>query len=203
MMLGLLRILEAAEGRIVIDGKDISKLSLEELRSNINIILQDHFMFTGTVRENVDPTGAHSDQQIEEALKLCGIWDTFKDKEGVSTMVTEGGDNLSAGEKQLLNITRSLLNPKRIVLIDEATASIDFETDALIQKVIKKQFADKTVLTIAHRINTVVNSDRILVLSKGEIAEFDSPQRLLERSDSVFARLYKESGKVKDEEEEF
>lgn len=96
-MLGLLRILEAAEGRIVIDGKDISKLSLEELRSNINIILQDHFMFTGTVRENVDPTGAHSDQQIEEALKLCGIWDTFKDKEGVSTMVTEGGDNLSAG----------------------------------------------------------------------------------------------------------
>ena len=200
-MLGLLRILEAAEGRIVIDGKDISKLSLEELRSNINIILQDHFMFTGTVRENVDPTGVHSDQQIEEALKLCGIWDAFKDKEGVSTMVTEGGDNLSAGEKQLLNITRSLLNPKRIVLIDEATASIDFETDSHIQKVIKSQFADKTVLTIAHRINTVVNSDRILVLSKGEIAEFDSPQRLLERSDSVFARLYKESGKMKDEEE--
>ncbi|MCB0368410.1 MAG: ATP-binding cassette domain-containing protein [Bdellovibrionales bacterium] len=166
MMLGLLRIIEAWEGRIVIDGKDISKLSLEELRSNINIILQDHFMFTGTVKENVDPTGSHTDEQVEEALKLCGVWESFT-KDGVNSHVAEGGDNLSAGEKQLLNITRSLLNPKRVVLIDEATASIDFETDAQIQKVIKKQFADKTVLTIAHRINTVVNSDRILVLSKG------------------------------------
>ena len=169
MMLGLLRILEAAGGKILIDGKDISTLSLEELRSNINIILQDHFMFTGTVKDNVDPTHAHTDSQVEEALKLCGIWEVFASQDGVNTVVTEGGSNLSAGEKQLLNITRSLLNPKRVVLIDEATASIDFETDSLIQKVIKKQFADKTVLTIAHRINTVVKSDRILVLSKGEI----------------------------------
>mgnify|MGYP000492377471 CR=1 FL=1 len=191
MMLGLLRILEASAGRIVIDGKDISKLSLEELRSNINIILQDHFMFTGTVKENVDPTGAHTDAQVEEALKLCGIWDSFKEQDGVNTMVVEGGDNLSAGEKQLLNITRSLLNPKRVVLIDEATASIDFETDNIIQKVIKKQFADKTVLTIAHRINTVVGSDRILVLSKGEIQEFDRPEVLLNRETSHFAKLYK------------
>lgn len=181
MMLGLLRILEAAEGRIMIDGQDISKLSLEELRSNINIILQDHFMFTGTVKENVDPTGAHSDKEVEEALKLCGIWDVFSNLDGVNTQVTEGGSNLSAGEKQLLNITRSLLNPKRVVLIDEATASIDFETDNLVQKVIKKQFANQTVLTIAHRINTVVNSDRILVLSKGEIQEFDKPEVLLNR----------------------
>ena len=97
MMLGLLRILEASAGRIVIDGKDISKLSLEELRSNINIILQDHFMFTGTVKENVDPTGAHTDIQVEKALQLCGIWDSFKEKDGVNTMVVEGGDNLSAG----------------------------------------------------------------------------------------------------------
>ena len=93
----------------------------------------------------------------------------------------EGGNNLSSGEKQLINISRSLLNPKRIVLIDEATASIDLETDAQIQKVIRKHFADKTVLTIAHRINTVVDSDRILVLNKGKIAEFDSPQNLLKK----------------------
>ena len=178
-MLGILRILEASGGRILIDGQDISKLSLEELRSNINIILQEHFMFTGTVKENVDPTGVHSDTEVEEALKLCGIWDVFSNLDGVNTEVTEGGSNLSAGEKQLLNITRSLLNPKQIILIDEATASIDFETDVIVQKVIKQQFANQTVLTIAHRINTVVHSDRILVLSKGEILEFDKPEVLL------------------------
>lgn len=175
MMLGLLRILEASGGSIEIDGKDISHLSLEELRSNVNIIMQDHFMFSGTVRENVDPTGTHSDDQVINALKLSGIWSIFEGKDGINSQVVEGGDNLSSGEKQLLNISRSLLNPKQIVLIDEATASIDIETDALIQKVIKQQFADKTVLTIAHRINTVVESDRILVLNRGEIAEFDSP----------------------------
>ena len=136
-------------------------------------------MFTGTVKENVDPTGVHSDTEVEEALKLCGIWDVFSNLDGVNTEVTEGGSNLSAGEKQLLNITRSLLNPKQIILIDEATASIDFETDVIVQKVIKQQFANQTVLTIAHRINTVVHSDRILVLSKGEILEFDKPEVLL------------------------
>lgn len=156
LMLGLLRIIEASQGKIEIDGLDISKLSLEELRSNINIILQDHFMYSGTVRENVDPTNFHTDKQVEDTLKMCGIWEDFQDREGVNTVVSEGGGNLSSGEKQLLNIARSLLNPKRIVLIDEATASIDIETDALIQKVIKKQFADRTVLTIAHRINTVL-----------------------------------------------
>lgn len=97
MMLGLLRIIEASSGKIQIDGKDISKLSLEELRSNVNIILQDHFMFAGTVRENVDPTGSHSDQQIEETLKLCGVWEGFAANEGVNTVISEGGGNLSSG----------------------------------------------------------------------------------------------------------
>ena len=158
-------------------------------------------MFEGTVKENVDPTNSHTPEQVEHALKLCGIWEDFSSKEGVQTHITEGGANLSSGEKQLINIARSLLNPKRVVLIDEATASIDIETDALIQKVIKSQFADKTVLTIAHRINTVVESDRILVLNKGSILEFDSPSELLKREDSVFAKLYKQSGKVKEEGE--
>jgi len=178
-MLGLLRIIEASAGKIVIDGIDIASLSLEQLRSNINIILQEHFLFTGTIRDNVDPTHSHSDHQIIEALRLCGVWEDFEKAEGLNSWVEEGGNNLSSGEKQLINISRSLLNPKRVVLIDEATASIDLETDSLIQKVIRKQFADKTVLTIAHRINTVVDSDRILVLNKGKVAEFDTPQNLL------------------------
>ncbi len=109
----------------MIDGTDISGLSLEELRSNINIILQEHFLFTGTIRDNVDPTHHHTDAEIISALKLCGIWEHFLEMNGLETPVTEGGDNLSSGEKQLINIARSLLNPKRIVLIDEATASID------------------------------------------------------------------------------
>ena len=143
--------------------------------------MQDHFLFTGTLRDNVDPTHAHSDSQIISALRLCGVWEEFEKREGLSSAVEEGGNNLSSGEKQLINISRSLLNPKRIVLIDEATASIDLDTDAQSQKVIRKHFADKTVLTIAHRINTVVDSDRILVLNKGKIAEFDSPQNLLKK----------------------
>jgi len=125
MMLGLLRIIEASAGKIVIDGIDIASLSLEQLRSNINIILQEHFLFTGTIRDNVDPTHSHSDQQIIEALRLCGVWEDFEKADGLNSWVEEGGNNLSAGEKQLINISRSLLNPKRIVLIDEATASID------------------------------------------------------------------------------
>jgi ABC-type multidrug transport system fused ATPase/permease subunit len=153
--------------------------------------LQDHFLFTGSLRDNVDPTHSHSDSQVIAALRLCGVWEEFERREGLNTAVEEGGNNLSSGEKQLINIARSLLSPKRIVLIDEATASIDLETDAQIQKVIRQHFADKTVLTIAHRINTVVDSDRILVLNKGRIAEFDSPSNLLKNEDSLFYQLYK------------
>jgi ABC-type multidrug transport system fused ATPase/permease subunit len=122
---------------------------------------------------------------------MCGILDELEKREGIDTEVTEGGDNLSSGEKQLINIARSLLSPKRIVLIDEATASIDLDTDEIIQRVMRKVFRDQTVLTIAHRINTVVDSDRILVMDHGRIAEFDTPDNLLLRKDSLFAKLYK------------
>ena len=130
---------------------------------------------------------------------MCGIWEIFEQKEGLDTEISEGGDNLSSGEKQLVNITRSLINPKKIVLIDEATASIDIKTDELIQSVMRKQFANRTVLTIAHRINTVIDSDRILVLERGEVAELDSPQNLLQRPDSIFTKLYNESGNSKED----
>ena len=129
---------------------------------------------------------------------MCGIWEIFEQKEGLDTEISEGGDNLSSGEKQLVNITRSLINPKKIVLIDEATASIDIKTDELIQSVMRKQFANRTVLTIAHRINTVIDSDRILVLERGQIAELDSPKNLLKNPDSIFTKLYNESGKSKE-----
>ena len=129
LMLGLLRIIEGSSGKILIDWKDTSQLSLEELRSNINIILQEHFLYNASIRENVDPSGTHSDQKIKEALQMCGIWEIFEQKQGLDTEIAEGGDNLSSGEKQLVNIARSLINPKKIVLIDEATASIDIKTD--------------------------------------------------------------------------
>jgi ABC-type multidrug transport system fused ATPase/permease subunit len=156
----------------------------------MNIILQDHFLFTGTVRENVDPTNFYSDERVKNALQQCGIWEEMEKREGLGTEITEGGNNLSSGEKQLINIARSLLSPKRIVLIDEATASIDPETDKMIQKVMKEVFSKQTVLTIAHRIHTVIGSDRILVMEKGTIAEFDTPANLLRRKNSLFAKLY-------------
>ncbi|XP_031505870.1 uncharacterized protein LOC116268297 [Nymphaea colorata] len=185
-LLSLLRILEAHSGRILIDGTDISALDLQSLRAGFNVILQDSFLFTGTVRE-------FEEQSIIRALELCGLWEAVRARNGLATVIEEGGDNFSAGEKQLINISRTLLNPKRIVLIDEATASIDSRTDRLVQRVISEQLSASTIITIAHRIDTILSSDRIIVLDKGKIVELDAPHELLKNPDSHFRKLYEES----------
>ncbi|XP_031505872.1 uncharacterized protein LOC116268300 [Nymphaea colorata] len=164
-LLSLLRILEAHSGRILVDGTDISALDLQSLRAGFNVILQDSFLFTGT----------YEDQSIIRALELCGLWEAVRARNGLATVIEEGGDNFSAGEKQLINISRTLLNPKRIVLIDEATASIDSRADRLVQRVISEQLSASTIITIAHRIDTILSSDRIIVLDKGKIVELDAP----------------------------
>ncbi|KAI8983684.1 multi drug resistance-associated protein MRP [Pilobolus umbonatus] len=195
LSLSLFRIIEAARGSIIIDGVNISSLSLFDLRSRLTIIPQDPVLFAGTVRENLDPFGAHDDAQLWSALKNSHLYDHVSSLDGkLNAVVIEGGENFSVGQRQLICLARALLRHTTILILDEATAAIDVETDSIIQETIRRQFADCTILTIAHRINTVLDSDRILVLDQGSVTEFDTPAQLLSEKDSVFYSLAKEAG---------
>ncbi|EGT53641.1 hypothetical protein CAEBREN_30570 [Caenorhabditis brenneri] len=188
--LALFRMIEPVSGRILIDGIDISKIGLHDLRSNITIIPQDPVLFSGTLRFNLDPFSTYSDEELWKALELAHL------KTFVSTLpdellyeISESGENLSVGQRQLVALARALLRRSRILVLDEATAAVDVTTDALIQETIRKEFKGCTVFTIAHRLNTVMDYDRILVLDKGSILEFDSPDALMADKNSAFARM--------------
>ncbi|CAL8268963.1 unnamed protein product, partial [Boreogadus saida] len=196
LTLGLFRIIEAAEGRICIDGIDIAELGLHELRSRITIIPQDPVLFSGSLRMNLDPFDGHSDEDVWRALELAHL------KSFVSGLphkldheCSEGGENLSLGQRQLVCLARALLRKTKILVLDEATAAVDLETDGLIQSTIRSQFNDCTVLTIAHRLNTIMDYKRVLVLEKGKIAEFDSPTNLIAKK-GIFYKMAKDSGLV-------
>ncbi|KAL9142232.1 hypothetical protein ABFS82_14G155200 [Erythranthe guttata] len=189
----IFRIVEPREGTIIIDDVDISKIGLHDLRSRVSIIPQDPTMFEGTVRGNLDPLEQHSDSEIWEALDKCQLGDIVRQKEEkLESTVVENGENWSVGQRQLFCLGRALLKKSSILVLDEATASVDSATDGVIQKVISREFEDRTVVTIAHRIHTVIDSDLVLVLSDGRIAEYDSPAKLLERENSFFSKLIKE-----------
>nr|QVT92336.1 ABC transporter [Salvia miltiorrhiza] len=189
----IFRVVEAREGSIVIDDVDISKIGLHDLRSRLSIIPQDPTMFEGTVRGNLDPLEQHSDNEIWEALDKCQLGDIVRQKpDKLETAVVENGENWSVGQRQLFCLGRALLKKSSILVLDEATASVDSATDGAIQKIISQEFEDRTVVTIAHRIHTVIDSDLVLVLSDGRIAEYDSPAKLLERENSFFSKLIKE-----------
>ncbi|CAK9328612.1 unnamed protein product [Citrullus colocynthis] len=189
----LFRLVEPSSGRIVIDSIDISTIGLHDLRSRLSIIPQDPTLFEGTIRGNLDPLEEHSDHEIWQALDKSQLGQMIREKEQkLDTPVLENGDNWSVGQRQLVALGRALLRQARILVLDEATASVDMATDNLIQKVIRTEFRDCTVCTIAHRIPTVVDSDLVLVLSDGRIAEFDTPARLLEDKSSMFLKLVTE-----------
>uniref|UniRef100_H2ZZE6 ATP-binding cassette sub-family C member 10 n=1 Tax=Latimeria chalumnae TaxID=7897 RepID=H2ZZE6_LATCH len=158
-------------------------------RSKLAIIPQDPFLFSGTVRENLDPWGRHSDTEIYEVLGQCHLQEVIIRMGGLDVEVGERGRSLSVGQRQLVCLARALLTQSKILCIDEATASVDQKTDRLIQQTIREKFVDKTVLTIAHRLNTIMDSDRVLVMYAGKAVEFDSPKLLAGNSNSLFYRL--------------
>ncbi|KHG04748.1 ABC transporter C family member 9 [Gossypium arboreum] len=189
----IFRIVEPREGSIIIDNVDICKIGLHDLRSRLSIIPQDPTMFEGTVRGNLDPLVQYSDNEVWEALDKCQLGEIVRAKEEkLDATVIENGENWSVGQRQLFCLGRALLKKSSILVLDEATASVDSATDGVIQKIIDQEFKDRTVVTIAHRIHTVIDSDLILVLSDGRVAEFESPAKLLEREDSLFSKLIRE-----------
>ena len=186
--------MEKDGGSIRIDGVNISDIGTEILRSNLSIIPQDPVMFSNTVRYNIDPFGQATDSEIMDVLAKVELTDFINSlPEGLDESVAEGGENFSQGQRQLLCIARSLLRKPKILVMDEATASIDNATDALIQNMIRENFADATVLTIAHRLNTILDSDRVLVLDDGRVAEFDTPKALQNKPNGIFRGMVEKS----------
>ncbi|XP_028758450.1 ABC transporter C family member 3 isoform X2 [Neltuma alba] len=189
----LFRLIEPTTGQILIDGIGISLTGLHDLRSRLSIIPQDPTMFQGTVRSNLDPLEEYTDEQIWEALAMCQLGDEVRKKEGrLDSIVTENGENWSMGQRQLVCLGRVLLKKSRILVLDEATASVDTATDNIIQQTLKQHFSECTVITIAHRITSILDSDMVLVLSQGLIEEYDSPNRLLKNKSSSLAQLVAE-----------
>ncbi|XP_072683236.1 ATP-binding cassette sub-family C member 11 isoform X3 [Canis lupus baileyi] len=187
----LFRLVEPTAGRILIDGVDICSINLEDLRSKFSIVPQDPVLLSGTIRFNLDPFDRYTDEQIWDVLEKTFLSMTIsKLPQRLQAEVVESGRNFfSVGEKQLLCIARALLRNSKIILIDEATASIDMETDSLIQHTIREAFQGCTVLVIAHRITTVLSCDRVLVMNNGKVVEFDRPEVLQQKPESAFAAL--------------
>ncbi|XP_006806226.1 multidrug resistance-associated protein 7 [Neolamprologus brichardi] len=194
IFLALFRMVELSQGQILLDQLDITTVGLVQLRSRLAIIPQDPFLFSGTVRENLDPCGRHLEPELLDVLEQCHLSPVVSRMGGLDAEVGERGRFFSAGQKQLLCLARALLTQAKVLCIDEATASVDHKTDKLLQQTIREKFQDKTVLTIAHRINTIMDCDRVLVMHAGKVVEFDSPVSLCQADNSIFHRLAGDQG---------
>uniref|UniRef100_A0A8C0N8S6 ATP binding cassette subfamily C member 5 n=1 Tax=Canis lupus familiaris TaxID=9615 RepID=A0A8C0N8S6_CANLF len=189
--MALFRLVELSGGCIKIDGVRISDIGLADLRSKLSIIPQEPVLFSGTVRSNLDPFNQYTEDQIWDALERTHMKECIAQLPlKLESEVMENGDNFSVGERQLLCIARALLRHCKILILDEATAAMDTETDLLIQETIREAFADCTMLTIAHRLHTVLGSDRIMVLAQGQVVEFDTPSVLLSNDSSRFYAMF-------------
>lgn len=213
IMTALYRLAELNEGSIEIDGVDIGSIGLRDLRSKLSIIPQDPVLFRGSIRKNLDPFGASPDDVLWDAMRRAGLIEASKlstirnqskssenlFKFHLDREVEDNGSNFSLGERQLISFARALVRGSKILILDEATSSVDYETDSKIQETIKREFNDCTILCIAHRLKTIVNYDRILVLDKGEIKEFDTPWNLFNLKHSIFQQMCEKSNITKED----
>ena len=193
LCLSLFRILEASTGKILIDNQDISQIGLELLRESIAFIPQDPKLIDGTLRENIDPFGEYSDDDIIFQLNLIGLAYLLDEDDGLDGVIESEGTNFSVGEKQLICITRAMLRQCKIIIMDEANSSFDYRTDLLIQKSLAKSFEGCTLITVAHKIKTILGYDKICVLNDGEIVETGSPMELISKKEGLFYDLYMQS----------
>ncbi|KAF9183628.1 hypothetical protein BGZ51_003895 [Haplosporangium sp. Z 767] len=196
LLISLLRVVEAAEGKILIDNVDVLEIGLQDLRSKVAIIPQEPVLFVGTIRSNLDPFHRRTDQEIWAALDAAHLSENIKQNMPLKleTPIIENGRNFSLGQRQLFCIARAILFQSRILVLDEATSAVDLQTDLLIQETIKKNFANCTVLMIAHRLNTIIECDKILVMEDGRVVEFEHPTKLIENKDGYFHSLVSQSG---------
>lgn len=212
IMNALYRLSELSAGSVTIDHVDISQIGLNDLRSKLSIIPQDPVLFNGTIRSNIDPFGQRDDAALWDALRRSwlveeadlgklksGATDSQHVKFHLDTRVDEDGSNFSLGERQLLALARALVRMSRILILDEATSSVDYETDSKIQSTIVQEFAQCTILCIAHRLRTILNYDKIMVLDAGRIVEYDTPFRLFVKDGGVFRGMCLQSGIVEDD----
>lgn len=185
------------EGLIAIDDIDISTISLERLRSCLAIIPQEPVLFSGTLRKNLDPFDEYSDEILWNALEEVELKEVVSDLPGgLESRMSEGGSNFSVGQRQLVCLARAITRNNKILIMDEATANVDPQTDALIQSTIRRKFANCTVLTIAHRLHTIMDSDKVLVMDAGQVVEFGSPFELLQNTKGVFTSMVEQTGKA-------
>ncbi|XP_043569366.1 ATP-binding cassette sub-family C member 9-like isoform X4 [Chiloscyllium plagiosum] len=192
LSLAFFRMVDIFEGKIIIDGIDISKLPLHTLRSRLSIILQDPVLFSGSIRFNLDPECKCTDDRLWEALEIAQLKNMVKSLPGgLNAMVTEGGENFSVGQRQLFSLARAFVRKSSILIMDEATASIDMATESILQKVVMTAFANCTVVTIAHRVHTILTADLVIVMKRGNILEYDKPESLLAHEGGIFASFVK------------
>ncbi|GLT78147.1 hypothetical protein SLA2020_496930 [Shorea laevis] len=207
----LFRLVEPTHGKIVIDGLNISQIGLHDLRSRLGVIPQDPTLFDGSVRYNLDPLSQHNDNEIWKVLEKCQLREAVEEKEeGLDSIVVQDGSNWSMGQRQLFCLGRALLKKSRILVLDEATASIDNATDSILQKTIRTEFTECTVITVAHRIPTVMDCTMVLGISDGMVMEYDEPFTLMKKEGSLFGQLVKEywsrcanSAEIDDQELQF
>ncbi|XP_076628531.1 ATP-binding cassette sub-family C member 10 [Colletes latitarsis] len=189
LFVSLFRLVEITSGSIFIDNVNVRTLKLNALRSRLTIIPQNPYLFSGTIRENLDPLNQYPDLHIYKALEKCQVHSLVYRLGGLGAALEESGSNLSAGQRQLFCLVRAVLHNAKIICIDEATANVDQETDKFIQTTIKSSFQSATVITVAHRIRTIMHCDRVIVMGEGEILEFEEPNLLIQNVDSHFYHL--------------